>query len=313
MNQSLIDKNILLITPTNKLPTITDLSFTRSVLSDNLHTKGALLFRGFHIDSATKFKEVALLFTNNLMSDNGEHIPAKESTRVFTPVNYPSNEKLLWHNENSFNASWPLMIMFGCTTPAKTGGETPIVDSRKMLAKLDPAVIDEFSTKGVMYVRTHGFGLGLPWQKVYRTDNKLELEQLCKRKSIQFEWKKGAQLITKQIRPAIIKHPLTGELSWFNQAQHWHPACLAPEVRKSLMDIFTLDTLPRNCRFGDGSLIPDEMMQHILQTYNELEISFTWKQGDVMVLDNVLFAHGRNPYFGERNLLVAMGMEYSYQ
>ena len=54
------------------------------------------------------------------------------------------------------------------------------------------------------------------------------------------------------------------------------------------------------------------MMQHILNAYKKVEISFPWETGDVMVLDNVLFAHARNPYSGKRKLFVTMGTSVSF-
>ena len=109
------------------------------------------------------------------------------------------------------------------------------------------------------------------------------------------------------MRPAIVQHPITGEESWFTQAQHWHPYCLKPGIRESLLSLLSEDTLPRNCHFGDGSKISDQVMQHILDTYEQAEVSFPWEKGDVMVVDNVLYAHARNPYQGERKLFVTMG------
>ncbi len=298
---------MIIIKPTKEMPDINALINHDGMMEKILHEKGALLLRNFSIDSAEKFKEIALIFARDLMSNNGEHIPLSTTHGVYTPVSYSPKEKLLWHNENSFNHVWPLMIMFGAARPAEIGGETPVVDSRKVLAALDAEVVDEFSKKGVMYVRTHGCGFGRTWAETYHTDDKNELEKKCKEQNIQMKWLNQNELITKQVRPAIIKHPITGELSWFNQAQHWHPYCLKPEVREYLMKMFPEDHLPRNCYFGDGTPIPDEFMQHILDIYEKLEVSFSWKKGDVMILDNVLFAHARNPYSGERKLFVTMG------
>ena len=130
--------------------------------------------------------------------------------------------------------------------------------------------------------------------------------------STDFEWH-GDRLRTAAIRPAVIRHPRTGEWSWFNQALHWHTACLSAEARTSLLSTFALDELPRSCRFGDGTPIPDDAMAEILRVYAELEVSLPWEHGDVMLLDNILTAHARNPFRGERKLLVAMGGMVRYE
>ena len=70
--------------------------------------------------------------------------------------------------------------------------------------------------------------------------------------------------------------------------------------------------MPRNCYYGDGTRIADEDMASILEVYRQLEVSFPWQRGDVMVLDNLLTAHGRNRFEGERQLLVTMGDMRSY-
>jgi alpha-ketoglutarate-dependent taurine dioxygenase len=35
-------------------------------------------------------------------------------------------------------------------------------------------------------------------------------------------------------------------------------------------------------------------------------VIFPWSAGDVLILDNMLMMHGRQPYEGERRVLVAM-------
>ena len=124
-----------------------------------LHTEGAILFRGFAISKPENFKKAAMAFTSNLMRENGEHTPLSDTDMVYTPVAYSPKKKLLWHSENSFNKTWPLIIMFCCTKPADSGGETPIVDNRAMLRQLASDVVEEFAAKGVMYVRAHGYGI----------------------------------------------------------------------------------------------------------------------------------------------------------
>jgi alpha-ketoglutarate-dependent taurine dioxygenase len=206
-----------------------------------------------------------------------------------------------------------MKIWFGCLRPADEGGETPLVDSRRVFKLLNEKIRDRFVEKQVMYVRNYGEGPGLSWRTVFRTSNKAEVEQKCRQNGMTFEWKEGDGLRTRCVRPAAIEHPLTGEISWFNQAQHWHIACLEPAVRDSLRSLLAEDNLPRNCYYGDGSPIADSTMEEILDVYQRLEIRFPWRKGDILLVDNVLTAHGRHPFLGERKLLVAMGEMRSYE
>jgi alpha-ketoglutarate-dependent taurine dioxygenase len=142
---------------------------------------------------------------------------------------------------------------------------------------------------------------------VFQAGDRAEVEAQCRADRIEWEWKDGDRLKTLARRPAVIAHPRTGEPSWFNQAQHWHVSCLDEATRESVQALFKEEQLPRNCYYGDGTPIPDSHMAHILDVYRRLETSFSWQRGDVMLVDNVLAAHGRNEYAGRRKLLVALG------
>ncbi|MFE9426975.1 amino acid adenylation domain-containing protein [Kitasatospora sp. NPDC006697] len=284
----------------------------RAELEADLDRAGALLFRGFDITGPEALERLAKVFVGELYGDNGEHPRAAVGNHVYTPVFFPPEEKLLWHNENSFNADGPLRILFCCARPADQGGQTPVVDSRAVHRRLDPALREEFTAKGVRYERTYGGGLGLDWRAVFRTDSRAEVEARCRAEGLEASWQ-GELLRTTAVRPAVLRHPRTGETVWFNQAQHWHPACLSPAVRASLLAAVGPDGLPRGCSFGDGTAIPDEAMAAICAVYQELEVAFDWQRGDVLLLDNILVAHARNPFQGERELLVAMGGMVRFQ
>jgi alpha-ketoglutarate-dependent taurine dioxygenase len=268
---------------------------------------GAILFRGFGVDSAATFEMFAATFCSDLFAENGEHPRQAISGHVYTPVFYPHDKQLLWHNEDSFNYRWPMKLWFGCTKAPLQGGETSLADSRQVFNLIDPDIRRRFIEKHVMYSRNYGDGAGLDWETVFRTDNKAEVEAYCRKASISYEWTNGNHLRTRSVRQATASHPKTGESVWFNQAQHWHPSCLDAEVRESLNSLFREADLPRNCYYGDGTVIEDKVMDSICEVYRSLETAAPWQQGDILMLDNMLTAHGRNPYTGERKLLVAMG------
>jgi alpha-ketoglutarate-dependent taurine dioxygenase len=284
----------------------------REFVESKLLAHGALLFRDFNLRMMADFERFALSLGSELFQDNGEHPRQNVTAKVYTPVFYPPEKKILWHNENSFNQHWPVKLWFGCVQPAAEGGETPIVDSRKVYELLDPAIRETFCEKQIMYVRNYGAGPGLAWQTVFNTTDKHEVERQCRASSMEFEWTGDDCLQTRAVRPAVVKHPKTGEMVWFNQAQHWHLSCLDEATRKSIASVFSQNDLPRNCYYGDGSAIDDAVMREILGVYEKLEASFAWRRNDIMLLDNLLTAHARNPFAGERKLLVAMGEMSSY-
>jgi alpha-ketoglutarate-dependent taurine dioxygenase len=40
--------------------------------------------------------------------------------------------------------------------------------------------------------------------------------------------------------------------------------------------------------------------------YREAAVCFAWQKGDLLMVDNMLVAHGRAPFTGPRRILVAM-------
>jgi alpha-ketoglutarate-dependent taurine dioxygenase len=106
---------------------------------------------------------------------------------------------------------------------------------------------------------------------------------------------------------AVLRHPRTGDLSFFNQVQLHHVHCLDPDVRQSLLSIFKREDLPRHVYYGDGSAIEDSVMDHVGEIYERNAVRFQWRQGDLISLANMLTAHARDPYVGPRKIVVALG------
>jgi amino acid adenylation domain-containing protein len=296
----------LLVEPAAELSFAEWIVANRGWIEGKLAIHGAILFRGFGVNSTAPFERAASAICPDLLSENAEHVPISASGKVQVPVYYAPYRKLLWHNENSFNRSWPMKIIFGCARPAAQGGETPLVDCRRMFQRLPDPIRRQFLEKQITYVRTLGTGLGLDWRTLFRTEDKSRVEDACRRDAISFEWLDD-QLQTRAVRPACLRHPASGEMVWFAQPHHWHVSCLDQETRESLLSMFGPGRLPRRCLFGDGTEIPDEVIREIGRTYQQLETSFPWQKGDLLLLDNMLTAHARNPYLGNREILVAMG------
>ncbi|WP_407892105.1 condensation domain-containing protein, partial [Scytonema sp. NUACC26] len=268
---------------------------------------GAILFRDFNLNSVSAFENLAQAICPELFGEYGD-LPREEAGgKVYGSTPYPPDQAILFHNESSYMHCWPLKILFFCVQPAKLGGETPIVDCRKVYQLLDPELRERFEKKQLMYVRNYIEGLDINWQDFFHTTNKAVVENYCRQASIEFEWLPNNGLKTRQLRQAVAKHPYTGEQVFFNQIQLHHVSCLTQTVRESLLSIFGEENLPRNVYYGDGSFIEDTVIAEINEVYRQAKISFPWQQGDVLMLDNMLTAHARYPYEGSRKIVVAMG------
>lgn len=268
---------------------------------------GAILFRGFKVASVSDFEEFALASCPGLFGEYGD-LPREEmGGNVYGSTAYPSDQAILPHNESSQMHCWPLKIWFHCVKAAVVGGETPIIDCRKVYQSLDPAIRDTFARKGLMYVRNYVPGFDVTWEEFFRTNDRSEVEAYCRRVGLEFEWKGAHGLQTRKICPAVAVHPKTGETVMFNQIQAHHVSCLEPVTRDALLSLFKIEDLPRNVYYGDGSVIEDAVVDEMREVYRKLAVSFSWQEGDILMLDNMLSAHGRNPYTGPRKILVTMG------
>ncbi len=279
----------------------------REFIHTNLLRHGAILFRGFSVSSPEQFEQFALAGCPELFGEYGD-LPREEvGGKVYSSTPYPSDQAILFHNESSHMHRWPMKIWFYCMKAAEKGGETPIVDCRAIYRRLGSGLRQKFSEKGLLYVRNYTEGLDVSWQSFYRTDERSRVEGLCRQAGTEFEWKGGNGLRTRQRCPAVIRHPQTGEMAFFNQLQLHHVSCLEPAVRESLSSLMREEDLPRNVYYGDGSRIEDSVMEEISSIYREKAVAFPWQPGDVLMLNNMLVAHSRNPYVGPRKIVVAMG------
>ena len=182
---------------------------------------------------------------------------------------------------------------------------------RNVYKRLSEPIKSEFKKRGWMLIRNYNDGFGLPWQEAFHTSDKKEVEDYCQKNEITFEWKENDRLRTCQMRPAIITHPITGDTSWFNHMAFWHVSSLAPSIKEVLSRDFDEHDLPYATYFGDGGRIDDAIVEEIRAAYEAEKIVFSWQQGDLLMLDNILVAHGRNPYSGPRRILVGMGEAYT--
>ncbi|SAI07982.1 polyketide synthase [Bordetella ansorpii] len=268
---------------------------------------GGLLFRDFGLKTPQQFESFAEAIEPQLFGSYGD-LPKKEGGRnTYRSTPYPEKQMILYHNESAHLERWPRKQWFFCELPSPSGGATPIVDCREMLTRLPQHVVERFEQHGLLYVRTFTPRLDVDWRDFYKTSDRAQVESRLAAAGTQWRWLDADTLQTRTQCPAIIRHPVTGERSFFNQVQLHHSACLEEDVREDLLSLVGAERMPRQVYYGDGSVIPDDVMRIVGEAYEACAVRFQWRQGDIVMLDNMLAAHARDPYQGPRKIVVAMG------
>lgn len=268
-----------------------------------LQQYGGILFRDAEVDTVASFKKFVDQLELNTLEYKMRSSPRHEvGDKIYHTTTHPADQTINMHSESSYASSWPMRIIFCCVTPAAEQGETPIADTREVLTNLSPALREKFARLGVMYTRNLSEKLGLPWQEVFQTADKAVAEKICRQSNIEFAWQGEEKLVTQWRKKAIYTHPETGEPTWFNHAFFFNKYTL----EEDLLTILGPDNLPFDTCFGDGSEISRSEVEEIGEAYRKALIIFPWKKGDVLFLDNMLMAHGRRPFKGDRQILVSL-------
>lgn len=268
---------------------------------------GAVIIQGVPDLSTDVFEEIAsLLLGGQPAGYRGGDSPRELlGDGVYTSTSLPATESLPLHNEMSYSNRYPARVLFGCMQPARAGGNTPLCDGRQLLGLIPESFLEKAVENGLTYFqRMHsGQGYGKSWMDTFETSDREEMETWLSENQLDFSWTGEILTVAETIRP-VVSHPETREPAWFAQVDQWHPSSLDPEIRDVLEEV---GYLYHDVTFGDGSPIDDEDARRIGELGRQLAWSRPWTRGDVMLIDNLIALHGREPYDGSpRRILVSM-------
>jgi alpha-ketoglutarate-dependent taurine dioxygenase len=308
-------------------------------LSDNstwreeeLHRAGALLFRGFSaIKTAEDFAAVAQRMAPEILDYAGGTTPRSAVTgKIVTSTDAPRHVVIGLHQEMSYLAPSPAFpdptpdkVMFFCETAPGGGGQTPIADMRAVYRKLPRELVDRFESRGGLVLHRKlptekKYGFEVTWSTAFGTSDRGEMEKIAQRNGWRMRWAEDGGLeITHGPSPVTLKHRVTGEKVWFNQAHLLHKS-VAPwtsdwlgsspsEIAEArALEPLIKDRFYYHSTHADGSEISLADIDCVKRTVTEEKVLFDWKRGDVMLIDNKLVAHGREPYQPPRTIFAAL-------
>lgn len=283
---------------------------SRKEFDDELLKYGAILFRGFDINDLSLFGKFVEGFDTSPLPYMFRSSPRSELDKaiknVYNSTVHPKEEKINLHNESSYSRNWGMKILFYCLQPALENGETPIADSRKIVQDIPEDLVRKFKDKGVLYKRRLIKDVGMSWQEVFQTESKQEVIDICLKNDIKYHFINENHLEIEWHKKAVYNHPSNGAETWFNHIYFFNKFSRYIDLGVSLNEELSTDLIHTNTLFGDGVEITQDEYLKIKEAYDKNTILFQYEKNDILFLDNMLTAHGRNSYTGDRLIATAI-------
>ncbi|CAE8667513.1 unnamed protein product, partial [Polarella glacialis] len=224
------------------------------------------------------------------------------------------------HAENAYLQKMPHFAAFGCLQPADVGGAMTLTDLMAAQRSLPAELRSKLFDLGVTYIRRMGDLKQSPnwpystkcWQQRFGTDDWAAAQQVVSEdefygKSAELVWEaesktaalrwtvpgtarrpmpsgdKGEPIVATSILGHHAQNDIVGDASYGTNGDTPWPA-------------------PKHCTWGDGSEITAEELKQLDTAYEDPAITqhLLLSAGDVVVVDNFRWAHGRIPYSGKR-------------
>jgi hypothetical protein len=273
---------------------------------------GGILLRGFPLTSTTQFNESAGIFPPFKSGYAGGGAPRKViEGQVMESTRYDEKMKIPLHSEMAYLTTYPARIAFFCKQAAAVGGETIIGSMRQFMQLLEPEIREKLAKHSIRVVRNFApagttktvveNSDAIGWDDAFYTQSRTEVEQCCRRLGAEFTWNEGGSLTIVNVMKALTDHPQTHETFY---RSHIH----ASRVGSGELDAASLarQHRPTGYILDNGETLSPREARHIQSIFGQIERSFPWNNGDVMILDNLQVAHGRNPFSGGREVVVAL-------
>jgi alpha-ketoglutarate-dependent taurine dioxygenase len=276
---------------------------------------GGIVLRGFPVVTTADFEEVIGLFPAYSQGYVGGITPRKLlGKKALESTTIAPQYRIGVHQEMAYTRDYPPRIMFFARIVPEEGGQTIIADMRQVTNRLPADLAEKLDRLGVAAVRNFGNGEHaeraarepefMPWMSSFGTDDRAEVERLCRELGREAIWNANGSLTTVARFPAFVAHPQTGKRVY---RANLH-AVRNPfgDSSPQAAELRAYQAMPSGNYFGDGTPLNDAEWASLAGLVDAATREWPWHAGDVMILDNLLVGHGRNPFHGVRETQVAL-------
>ncbi|KAJ5804854.1 Taurine catabolism dioxygenase TauD/TfdA [Penicillium riverlandense] len=291
--------------------TVKSLQERDGTLTKSLARHGTLLFRGLPIHNAEEFSKFAHAFGYKPHEIIGIVVDRPLLAPNVAPANEAPKEVLIYsHNESPQVPHAPEYIFFYGHRAPQNGGESPISSSLELFYRAQqeiPEFIAELAEKGILSRVTYkyekqyeggstlrqAFGKDIvegDSDETKRRKIEAQIARYGRGKYTTWAWTDDGLILTHRL-PVVRTQPETNLPTLFTGlASYWKNAQVNAGARKNVTQQL----------FGDGSVIPEKYLAHLAKITDEIRVLHKWQEGDVLVYDNVIAQHGREPWQGEQ-------------
>jgi alpha-ketoglutarate-dependent taurine dioxygenase len=248
---------------------------------------GVLLFRGFGVDYEL-MKTFAENFSSKFVLDKDR--PIVDPRNKYVTLVDPGMHYVSPHCENANSPFRPDVIWFCCGVPAAQGGETLFWDGVKVWQELSVELKQLFTAQKIKFHQKFPaadwkrfLGIGATLADVQRTLNGIP--------GLSYKINEDQSISIEYICSAVVKTKYGNQDAFANS--------LIAEYKN-----------PRGVvTFADGSPISSTAINQIQQVMNNLTEVINWQTGDLVMIDNSRFLHGRRS-FTDRNRKIYSLLSY---
>lgn len=254
-----------------------------------LRSAGAVLLRGY----AATMEDFRSLTTALCSSEVFNESPARivlDRERMIQTVDLGVDAFPL-HPELSREPFQPDVCMFWCLSPPSVGGETTLCDGVEIVRRMPPALRAAFEGKTLEYRQVAGPEVLEYWLGSAEPTSLVSPHSDC---PYEFFLNKQGRIGRKFTRPALAPTPYGGAPCWNNFI---------------FFGRYHLK-LPHFPTFEGGIPIDDLLVAAVRSIADEITVPIPWRKGDIAIVDNWRFMHGRNAISDAKERLIASYFGY---
>ena len=248
---------------------------------------GILLFRGYNINYE-QMKTFAEKFSSRFVLDKDR--PIVDSHNKYVTLVDPGTHYVSPHCENANSPFRPDVIWFCCSVPASQSGETLFWNGVRVWKELSNELRELFITNKIRFLQKFPaadwkrfLGLGATLTDVKQMLNGIP--------GLSYKINEDQSVSIEYICSAVVK------------TKYGHQDAFANSLIAEYKN-------PRGVvTFADGSPIPSTVINQINKVMNNCVEAISWQTGDLVMIDNSRFLHGRRS-FSDRNRRIYTLLSY---